>query len=672
MKSYKVEASETTTILDKLIKVEQEHAITTDVLTDAMKRGGPVAAQFGISFEKFLGIITATHVATRAAGGEIGNAWKTIFARMATSAIPAIQNIAKVPVYMDKAGKSTYQNTGTFREWGQILDEIMVSMSTLSETDQVALANSLAMKRTINYLLSAYQNWNEGIKATVESLDSFGASDKAVNLLLGTTVSKTQQLQSAWSELGVTIINNGQFIKDSIDLLKSWVSGLNDVVLVFHGLEGQELLNAKIAKEGLDDEIKYRNKQLGQLKSIAELQKLLGETKEFETRIKEEPKLGEEQKNKILTVIQDRQKFIEETIAKQPKIEVGELFLEATIRRGEELQKIRDKITTMSTEAYKIAPEVKIGTLSTVPIKEIEDRIEAIKGIKPEFMVGREEELKNAVKYMEQILKLRQEESKIESFDYLSVIEERLKNEKEFAEVSKKYQEANAKLTDEQEAQLNLERELSTYSIQRGRTEEEILQKKIELLKVSQQFKTEQERTVALEKTQNQLIEVRLQKRKQEEDKLANLAIQYEQANMFEKARIRRLAELTMQTPESVSAAYQGNSYDKSIILENINQFTEAQRAAIVKTTELWNSLSLQLPFIAKSPSIGQMAIKETTPITPITNIKGAENINITVDAGGMPTAEEVITLINKMIDEKLMTDESFINTFAKRISPKI
>ena len=31
-----------------------------------------------------------------------------------------------------------------------------------------------------------------------------------------------------------------------------------------------------------------------------------------------------------------------------------------------------------------------------------------------------------------------------------------------------------------------------------------------------------------------------------------------------------------------------------------------------------------------------------------------------------------VITLINKMIDEKLMTDESFINTFAKRIGPKI
>jgi hypothetical protein len=37
-----------------------------------------------------------------------------------------------------------------------------------------------------------------------------------------------------------------------------------------------------------------------------------------------------------------------------------------------------------------------------------------------------------------------------------------------------------------------------------------------------------------------------------------------------------------------------------------------------------------------------------------------------------MPSAEEVINLIDKMLNEKLMTDESFINTFAKRISPKL
>jgi hypothetical protein len=305
--------------------------------------------------------------------------------------------------------------------------------------------------------------------------------------------------------------------------------------------------------------------------------------------------LGEEQKNKILSVIQQRQKFIEETIAKQPKIEVGELFLEATIKRGEELQKIRDKITSMATEAYKVAPEIKIGILSTAPLKELEDRLEAIKGIKPEFKVGREEELKNTIKYLEEIIKLRKEEAKISSFDYLGIIEERLQNEKEFAKASKEYQEDNADLTIEQKAQLNLERELSTFAIKRGVTETQILQRKIELLKVSEQFNNEQERTLAIEKTQNQLIDARLQKRKQEEDKLASLAMQYEKADASEKSRLRRVAELATMTPESFAAIYQSGGLDKTIIEDYWNYFTEEAQVAATKTIEIFREMQNRL-----------------------------------------------------------------------------
>jgi TP901 family phage tail tape measure protein len=657
MKSYGIEANATIGILDKLIKVEQEHAITTDVLTDAMKKGGPVAAQFGVSFEKFLGIITATHVATRASGGEIGNAWKTIFARMATSAIPAIQNIAKVPVYMDKAGKSTYQNTGTFRDWGKVLDEVMVSMGTLSETQQMSLVSALAMKRTLNYLLSAYQNWDEGVKATVESLDSFGASDKALNVLLGTTASKTQQLQSAWSELGVTIVNNGQGIKDTIDLLKGMVGGASDIVMLFHGMAGAELQAAKVAKEGLDSEIAYRTKQKGQLTSILGLQKLLGESKEFETRIKEDPKLGDDQKSKILTVIAGRQKFIQETLDKQPKIEVGELFLEATLVRGAELQKLRDKITTMAVEAPTHTLPFDFGKelAGEIPVDKLEAKLKSIKGIKPEFIVGKEEEYKKVVSYLEMILSLKKDEAKMMEPEYLGTLEERLKNEKEFLKINKEYLEDDAALTSQQKEQINLEREMATYAIQRGVTEEDILQKRIEMLKVSEQFTAEQQRTLAIEQVQTQLAVARLKTRKEEEDSLMNLSMQYEKADMLKKGDIRRTAELSMKTPEDLSTAYQGSEYDKRLIEENLSQFTQAQRDAVAQTTQLWKDLSGSLG--ALTPEQKQLEtktmwekIKGETPTTQLTqNVVGAQKIDIIVN-GKQMTAEEIAGIISGQI----------------------
>jgi TP901 family phage tail tape measure protein len=596
MKSYKIEANETSSILDKLIKVEQEHAITTDVLTDAMKKAAPVAAQFDISFEKLLGIITATHVATRASGGEIGNAWKTIFARMATSAIPAIQNIAKVPVYMDKLGNSTYQNTGTFRDWGNVLDEVMVSMGSLNETQQIALTSALAMKRTLNYLLAAYQSWDEGVKATVESLNSFGVADKSLNILLGTTASKAEQLKSSWSEFGVTLINNGQIIKDSIDLLKAMVSGLNDMVLLSHGLAGQELFASKVAQEGLDKEIQYRSQQLSQLKSIVELQKLLGEAKEFEVRIKENTSFTADQKDKILSVIHQRQQFIQETIDKQPKIEVGELFLESTIRRGEELQKVRDAITALAVEASNVAPNISTKLLSEAPIQELENRLKFLKEIPEETLkttyAGREEEFKNTIKYLTEIIKLRKDEVKISSVDYLGNIEERLKNEKEFAKTAKEFQEDDAKLTIQQEAQLKLERELSTFGIQRGITEEQLLQKKIELVKVSEQFNSEQERTLALAKLENQLIDARLQKRKQEEDRLLSISMQYEKADMFEKGRIRQAAELTLRKPEELTNL---GTEEQQIAMDNFSSFSKEQQDIIAQNTTLYKELGDQL-----------------------------------------------------------------------------
>jgi hypothetical protein len=231
----------------------------------------------------------------------------------------------------------------------------------------------------------------------------------------------------------------------------------------------------------------------------------------------------------------------------------------------------------------------------------------------------------------------------------------------------------STELTEAEKERLNIEKELIKIRLNGTDSLEQQVQKEIELVKQSRTLYDQHEKNLKLEELSNKLLDVKLQKRQKDINSLVDLSIQYEKADMFEKSRIRRLAELQQMEPEELANAFSGSIFDKKIIEEYWTSFDERAQLAIAKTTDLFKELSVRLPEIA-IPAVTPTAIAGAAAITPTTNITnvGAQNINVNVDAGGMPTAEEVINLINKMIDEKLMTDESFINTFAKRISPKI
>lgn len=222
MYSFGLEAENTTKIVDSLVAIDLKFAITTDVMAESLRKVGPVAKQMGLSLEKTLGIITATHLATRAKGGEIGNSLKTIFTRLATVSRDAIQTLAKVPVFLDEAGLATTENTGTFRDWGTILDEIANKYDTLDGSIQEDLAYQLAGVRQVTKLKAAFAQWKEQLEATNTALNSEGASQRAVNILLDTSEAKARRLAGAWNELVDTVADTRGW-KGLLDVLREAV-----------------------------------------------------------------------------------------------------------------------------------------------------------------------------------------------------------------------------------------------------------------------------------------------------------------------------------------------------------------------------------------------------------------------------------------------------------------
>jgi hypothetical protein len=89
---------------------------------------------------------------------------------------------------------------------------------------------------------------------------------------------------------------------------------------------------------------------------------------------------------------------------------------------------------------------------------------------------------------------------------------------------------------------------------------------------------------------------------------------------MFEKTRIRRLAELQQMKPEELADAFSGSIFDKNIIEEFWSSFDKEAQLAIAKTTDLFKELSINLPEIAV-PAVTPTAIAGAAAITPTTNI---------------------------------------------------
>ena len=71
-----------TSVIDKIIAVDQAFAVSAADLAEGLKRVGNTAQDAGVGFDQLMGIITAVQQKTARGGAVIGNALKTIFTRI--------------------------------------------------------------------------------------------------------------------------------------------------------------------------------------------------------------------------------------------------------------------------------------------------------------------------------------------------------------------------------------------------------------------------------------------------------------------------------------------------------------------------------------------------------------------------------------------------------------
>jgi poly-gamma-glutamate capsule biosynthesis protein CapA/YwtB (metallophosphatase superfamily) len=115
--------------------------------------------------------------------------------------------------------------------------------------------------------------------------------------------------------------------------------------------------------------------------------------------------------------------------------------------------------------------------------------------------------------------------------------------------------------------------------------------------------------------------------------------------------------------------AFSTSKEDRALLLEMASKLTDDVKAAIAGTISYEQGIYTQGRFTPSLNEPGKGGLVNNT----ITNI-GAKEIAINVDLGGagMPTREEMITLITNEAGKALLADEEFLNILGKKLPSKL
>jgi TP901 family phage tail tape measure protein len=326
VRAYNMSMTDSLSIVDKWMTVQKGFAVTARDLAEATKTAGATAASFGVSYDKFLGQITAIIEVTRKSGSEAANALQMMYTRLFSTARIAVQEIAKVPVYQNEAGQAVMETTNIFRASEDVLDDLAKSWATLSEEQRISLAVQVGSRRQATPFIALMNNYNRALEAQVASLTSAGDALASFNIMQDTTAVKMTQMQNTWTQLARTIGDTSLF-KFAIDTVKNLAEG----IIALANATDYAAMKLREKKQVEIDEISLN---LSRAQALKEIEKI-------ETRLNKNPTEG-------------NKKLLEKTKQSKEAILAANPLLSALDVESEEYRKVRREVEIERSKELEI------------------------------------------------------------------------------------------------------------------------------------------------------------------------------------------------------------------------------------------------------------------------------------------------------------------------------
>ena len=243
LKAYDLGAKDLEDVLDRIIYIGNNYAISQAEIGIAMNNAASALSANGNSLQESMGLLTAANV-TMQDVNKSSTAIRTIAARISKSTAEldelgedagTIMATADLDAQMRAYGVAIVDANGELRSTYAILADLHEKWDSLDSTSRAAIANMMAGTRQQTAFYSIMQNWGDAESIVANQAAAYGSLEKANDEYVNSIQGKMGQIGATWEEFSQNILNSN-LVKFVLDIVKGIANALNAVSSVGDGL----------------------------------------------------------------------------------------------------------------------------------------------------------------------------------------------------------------------------------------------------------------------------------------------------------------------------------------------------------------------------------------------------------------------------------------------------
>ena len=216
MKGYKISTEDAISIVDKLTAVDANAAVNAGELAKGMAQTAVTANNAGVSMNTLIGYLATVGEVTQKDLSSIGNAFKTIFTRMADIKAEKLELIdedgttellSNVETTLKNAGIDLRKTVTEFNSFEDVIANLAGKWESLNDIQQAALTKAFAGTRQGENFKILMNNFDNVSKYADVAANSTGNAEKKFAGYADSIEAKTKTMQAAFEHLANNNIN---------------------------------------------------------------------------------------------------------------------------------------------------------------------------------------------------------------------------------------------------------------------------------------------------------------------------------------------------------------------------------------------------------------------------------------------------------------------------------
>ena len=226
---------------DVITNLGAHTASSSREIAEGLEKFAAVGQTVGLSYDYATSALATVVAQTRQSADVVGNAFKTLFARLQGLQLGETlddgTDLTKYSKALAAVGIQIKDEQGELKDMNSILDEMGAKWQQLAKDEQVALAQTVAGVRQYTQLVALMDNWGKFQENLGYAKSSDGTLQEQADIYAESWEAASKRVTAAAQEIYTQLLDDDFFI-DLLNSLEKIINTISNVIDAFGGLKG--------------------------------------------------------------------------------------------------------------------------------------------------------------------------------------------------------------------------------------------------------------------------------------------------------------------------------------------------------------------------------------------------------------------------------------------------